>query len=505
MRQGVEQEVPASEVVVGDILLVRPGERIPVDGVVRSGRTSVDESMLTGESTPVTKGPGDKVIGATLNRTGTLEFEATKVGKDTALAQIVRLVEEAQASKAPVQALADRVSAVFVPVVIGIASLTLVGWLLAAPVLNSESITQALMNAIAVLVVACPCALGLATPTAIMVGMGRGASAGILFKSSQSLEQAGSLSVVVLDKTGTLTRGQPSMTDLKAAGWGGGEGELLALAASAESRSEHPLGEALVAEARERGLVLDAPEKFEAFPGGGIQAVISGRQVMVGAPRWLEAQGASLETARETISELQAQAKTVVGIVVDGELAGVAAIADTLKDSAREAIERLKTLGAQVVMLTGDNPKTAAAIAHQIGIERVLAEVLPADKAAEVGRLQAEGSRVGMVGDGINDAPALARADVGIAIGTGTDVAIAAAAVTLVGADLHGLPRAIQLSRATMRTIRQNLFWAFVYNILLIPAAALGLLVPVLAAGAMAFSSVFVVSNSLRLRGLRLG
>jgi len=504
VRQGAEVEIDVALVVVGDVLSVRPGEKIPVDGVVIEGRSSVDESMLTGEAMPVDKAAGVAVIGATLNRSGAFRFEATRVGKDTALAQIVRLVEEAQASKAPVQRLADRVSAVFVPAVLLIALLTFLAWWFAAPAGDSSAFTRALMNSIAVLVVACPCALGLATPTAVMVGTGRAAGYGILFKSSEALERAGKVDAVVLDKTGTLTRGQPSVTDVELSGEAGTRERLLQLAGSAELSSEHPLGEAIVATARAEGLALTPPDRFEAVVGGGVRTEIGGHEVLVGARRWLVEAGIAEGALGASFERLHAEAKTSVGVAADGQLLGVIGIADTLKDGAVEAVSALHQLGVSVTMLTGDNRATAEAVGRLAGIERVVAEVLPAQKVDQVRRLQAEGVSVAMVGDGINDAPALAQAEVGIAIGTGTDVAIASAPVTLIGGSLQGVPRAILISRGTLRTIRQNLFWAFIYNVLLIPAAALGLMSPILAAGAMAFSSVFVVSNSLRLRGLKL-
>jgi Cu+-exporting ATPase len=474
--------------------------------------------MITGESIPVTKREGDEVIGATINTSGAFRFEATKVGEDTALHQIMRMVEEAQGSKAPIQRLADRISAVFVPAVIGVAAVTFLVWLLFGP---EPALTFALLNTVAVLIIACPCAMGLATPTSIMVGTGKGAEAGILIKGGEALEGAHKLDTVVLDKTGTLTKGRPELTDVVTRN-GMGEEELLRLGASAERGSEHPLGEAIVRGAEHRGLPLAEAAVFEAVPGGGIRARVEGRGVLVGSLRFLSESGVFENRLLPKSEDLAREGKTPIFVAVDGEPVGLVAVADVVRDESREAVQRLHALGLEVTMLTGDNRRTAEAVARELDIDRVLPEVLPQDKASEVKRLQADGKRVGMVGDGINDAPALAQADVGIAIGTGTDVAMEAADLTLISGDARGVARGIGLSKATVRNIKQNLFWAFAYNVALIPVAAgilyplfsevsvpgvlslvlgeYGFLNPVLAAAAMALSSVTVLSNALRLR-----
>ncbi len=517
-REGIESDVPIAEVVTGDVVIVRPGEKIPVDGIVVDGRSTVDESMITGESLPVAKNVGDEVIGATINKQGLIKFEATKVGKDTALAQIIKLVEQAQGSKAPIQSSVDRVAAYFVPIVIIIAFVTFGIWYMV-----TGDLTAALVRLTAVLVIACPCAMGLATPTSIMVGMGKGADRGILFRTSAALEQTHKLNAIVLDKTGTITLGEPSVTDLLVSETVAADGrskvdndELLRLAASAERGSEHPLGEAIVRSAEGKGLSLSTPELFEGIAGHGIAATVDGHDILLGNLRLMEREKVHLNGLEPKARRLQDQAKTAMWLAVDGQASAIIAVADTIKEGSKEAVARLQDQGLTVVMMTGDNEATAKAIAAEVGIDRVLAEVLPGDKASYVAQLQEEGFSVGMVGDGINDAPALAQADVGLAIGTGTDVAMETADVVLMRGDLRSVPQAIKLSQATMRNIHQNLGWAFGYNVVLIPIAAgilapfawapdmLRQLHPVLAAAAMAFSSVSVVTNALRLRRVEL-
>lgn len=495
LKDGNEVEIAIDDVLPGDLLVVKPGERIPVDAIVNEGRSSIDESMLTGESMPVNKAVGDEAIAGTINKQGRLIIEAQRVGRNTALAQIIRLVEQAQATKAPIQRIADRVSSYFVPMVIAFAVVTLIGWL----TIGQATFPQAILNTIAVLVIACPCALGLATPTAIMVGTGRGAESGILFRNSESLEKTHALTTILFDKTGTITKGEPTVTDVVAVANTDAK-SVLQWAAAAESASEHPLATAIVDKAKADNIALQAIESFEAVSGRGIQATIDGKTVWVGSPQFIIGQGISIETLEQDIQRLQNNARTAVLVAVDGELLGAIGIADTVKETSKQAIVQLKAHGLQVAMITGDNEATAQAIAREVGIERVFANVLPVDKANAVKTLQDEGETVAMVGDGINDAPALVQAHVGFAIGTGTDIAMEASDVTLIRGDLNSVVTAIQLSKATMRTIYQNLFWAFVYNIILIPVAMLGLLIPMFAAGAMAFSSIFVVTNSLRLR-----
>ncbi|MFT8322520.1 MAG: heavy metal translocating P-type ATPase [Bacillus sp. (in: firmicutes)] len=493
IRDGKEMDIPLEEVVTGDIIFVRAGEKIPVDGVITDGSTSIDESMLTGESMPVGKKAGDNVIGATVNKHGSFTFKATKVGKDTALSQIIKLVEEAQGSKAPIQHLADKISGIFVPIVIVIALATF------AITFFLAGFTPALVSMIAVLVIACPCALGLATPTAVMVGTGKGAENGLLIKGAEHLQNSQRVTTVVLDKTGTITKGEPDVTDIVAYG-NYSEDELLELAASAEKGSEHPLGEAIVNGGKERGLQQQEGKNFTAIPGHGIQVEINNQLVLIGNKKLMTKNNIDIQDALKQMEKFEGEGKTAMLMAVEGRLAAIIAVADTVKETSAEAIKALKELGMEVIMITGDNRLTAEAIAKQVGVDRVLAEVLPEDKSAEVEKLKQEGKVVAMVGDGINDAPALAAADVGIAIGTGTDVAIEAADITLMRGDLMGIVDTIRLSKATMRKIRQNLFWAFAYNIVLIPVAAIGLLNPILAGGAMAFSSVSVVGNTLFLR-----
>ena len=503
VRSGNEVDIPVGEVTLGDIVVVRPGEKIPVDGIVREGHSSVDESMVTGESLPVEKRVGDVAIGATINKTGTFKFEATKVGKETVLAQIIRLVQEAQGSKPSIARMVDVIASYFVPVVISIAIVTFIVWYFFGP---HPALTYAFLNFVAVLIIACPCALGLATPTSIMVGTGKGAENGILIRGAEALETAHQLNTIVLDKTGTLTKGEPSVTDIVESGKFARK-DILTLAASAEKGSEHPLGEAIVSKAKEEGLGLFESKDFQAIAGHGIEATIDSKRILLGNLRLMEERKVLLNGLLDRAERLSREGKTPMFLAVEGKVAGIIAVADTIKENSREAVETLRRLGLEVVMLTGDNERTAKAIASQIGIDRVLAEVLPEMKAEEVKRLQAQGKKVGMVGDGINDAPALAQADVGIAIGTGTDVAMESSDITLIGGDLKGVVTAIALSKATIRNIKQNLFWAFAYNTILIPVAAgalfpfFGILLnPIFAAGAMAFSSVTVVSNALRLR-----
>jgi Cu+-exporting ATPase len=507
VRDHQESDIPVEEVQKGDLIVVRPGEKIPVDGLIREGRSAVDESMLTGESLPVDKNPGDEVIGATLNKSGSFIFEATRVGEETALAQIIQLVEQAQGSKAPIQRLADQVAGIFVPIVMGIAVLTFIIWFFWGP---SPTLTFALLNFVAVMIIACPCALGLATPTAIMVGTGKGAENGILIKGGESLESIHKLTTIVFDKTGTLTKGELSVTDI-VPGEGTETKELLTLVASVEKNSEHPLGEAVVRKAREEGLTLAGVEHFEALAGQGVTAEWDGEEIYIGNKRLMQAQGLDLDPLQVIAEALADQGKTLMFAARGRKIIGLLALADTLKEHSREAVAELKKMGLEVVMLTGDNRQTAQAISRELQLDRVIAEVLPQDKTKQIKQLQGEGKKVAMVGDGINDAPALAQADVGIAIGTGTDVAMEASDITLIRDDLRTILTAIKLSRKTIRTIRQNLFWAFFYNVLGIPIAAgilypfWGILLnPILASAAMAFSSVSVVSNSLRLRRVKI-
>jgi len=494
IRRGQEIDIPVEEVELGEIIVVRPGEKVPVDGKIIEGTSALDESMLTGESLPVDKQAGDLVFGATLNKFGTFKFEATRVGRDTALAQIIKVVEDAQGSKAPIQQIADRIAGVFVPVVLGIALITFLAWYL-----SGAGINKSLISAVAVLVIACPCALGLATPTAIMVGTGKGAENGILIKGGEHLEMAYKLNAVILDKTGTITKGKPEVTDIIALG----EVEpdrLLLLAARAEKGSEHPLGVTIYEKGREEYDHLPDPDSFEAIPGKGVKAVVDGKEIYLGTRRLMTDNGIDVQPIESSISALEDMGKTAMLMAVNGSLEAIIAVADTVKENSREAIQDLQDMGIEVYMITGDNRRTAEAIARQVGITNVLAEVLPEHKAEEVQKLKAAGKAVAMVGDGINDAPALATAHIGMAMGTGTDVAMEAADITLMRGDLRTIPASIRLSRQTIRKIKQNLFWAFIYNIIGIPFAAMGMLNPIIAGAAMAFSSVSVVTNSLSLK-----
>ena len=500
---GKEKEIPIEELKVGDIMIVRPGEKIPTDGEVIEGQSTVDESMATGESLPVEKKVGDKVIGATINQEGVLKIKATKVGKDTFLAQVIKLVEEAQRSRIPIQEFADKVTSYFVPAVLIIALFTFFGWLILGKWFT------AIVAAITVLIIACPCALGLATPTALTVGIGRGAKEGILIRQGEAIELMGKTKIIVLDKTGTLTKGIPEVTDIKVFEGNIKEEELLQIAASAESGSEHPLGKAIVKKAKERGIEILKVQNFKAIFGKGVMAEIKGKKILVGRKELMEENNLDLSNYQEMVSQLQEEGKTVIWVAQENKILGAIAVADTLKDETKTAIEALHKMGFKTIMLTGDNQKTAKAIAKKVGIDEVIAEVLPDEKVKVIKKLQKDGRvKVAMVGDGINDAPALTQADVGVAIGTGTDIAIEAGKITLVRGDLISLVNAILLSKATFKIIRQNLFWAFFYNTVAIPAAAFGILAtmigPVIAAAAMAFSSLSVVSNSLRLRKIRL-
>jgi len=496
IRNGEERKVPLEEVVIGDTILVKPGEKIPVDGTVIAGSSSVDESMITGESIPVDKKEGDSVIGATINTNGILTIRAEKVGKDTALANIIKIVEEAQGSKAPIQRMADVISGIFVPIVVGIAVVAFIIWyFFVAP----GDLAKALEVAIAVLVIACPCALGLATPTSIMVGTGKGAEQGILFKGGEYLEGTHKINAVLFDKTGTVTKGKPEVTDVLQF-----QENMLDYAVSAESASEHPLAHAIVAYGKENGIITQPLTQFSALVGHGIEATVNGKHVLIGTRKLMNERGIEIAEHEPTMIKFEDEGKTVMLVAIDGQLVGMIAVADTIKETSKQAITTLKQMGIDVYMVTGDNKRTAEAIAKQVGIEHVYAEVLPEQKAAIVEQLQKQGKRVAMVGDGINDAPALAKADIGMAIGTGADVAIETADVTLVGGDLAHIPKAIELSRKTMKNIRQNLFWALFYNTVGIPVAALGLLEPWIAGAAMAFSSVSVVTNALRLKRVKI-
>ncbi|XMB29042.1 heavy metal translocating P-type ATPase [Paenibacillus sp. BR2-3] len=499
IRDNQEVSIPIEEVIVGDLIIVKPGEKIPVDGEVVEGYSSVDESMLTGESIPVGKNAGDQVIGATINKNGVLKIQATKIGKETALAQIIKIVEEAQGSKAPIQRVADVISGIFVPIVVGISVITFIVWYF---LVSPGNIAEALENAIAVLVIACPCALGLATPTSIMAGSGRAAEWGILFKGGEHLESTHKINAIILDKTGTITKGKPELTDVRAVGME--EKDFLRLVGSAEKNSEHPLADAIVSGIRNKGIELSSAEEFESIPGFGIRAVIEGKEILAGTRKLMAKYEVDSKDALNAMSALEEEGKTAMLIAIDRVYAGMVAVADTIKETSSEAVARLEQMGIEVIMITGDNERTAQAIAKQVGIRNVLAEILPEGKAEEVKKLQAQGKRVAMVGDGINDAPALAMADIGMAIGTGTDVAMEAADVTLIRGELTSIPDAIYMSRKTMTNIRQNLFWALAYNTLGIPIAAIGLLAPWVAGAAMALSSVSVVLNALRLQRVKM-
>jgi len=508
IRDGQERELPIEDVIVGDIIQVRPGESLPVDGVITEGSSFIDEAMITGEPIPVEKSPGSEVVGSTINKTGAFQFKATRIGKDTVLSRIIKMVEDAQSSKPEIQKIADRIAGVFVPVVIAISMITFSIWLVFGP---DPALSFAFVTAVSVLLIACPCAMGLATPTAIMVGTGKGAELGVLFRKGTALEQLAKVDTVIMDKTGTLTLGRPTLTDfIVTEAFASNENEILGLVAAAESKSEHPIADAIVKGAKDKGLDLPGVDSFQADPGYGIEAMVDGRKVQVGADRYMEKLGLDLAACSRQAEDLATQAKSPLYAAVDGRLAALVAVADPLKEGSVEAVEALHKLGLSVAMLTGDNAKTAKAIADQVGIDKILAEVLPDQKAAEVKGQQRDGGTVAFVGDGINDAPALAEADVGIAIGTGTDIAIEAADVILMSGDLRGIVNATGLSRKTLGTIKMNFFWAYAYNVALIPLAAgafyplLGVLLnPMLAAGAMSVSSLFVVTNSLRLKAFK--